>query len=60
MEKSLPSAIRIVTILAAANGIILLVVGVITLYFVPTIITSQLGNFSNLTDANQLNPQIIS
>ena len=60
MEKSLPSAIRIVTILAAANGIILLVVGVITLYFVPTIITSQLGNFSNLTDANQLNPQIRS
>jgi hypothetical protein len=60
MEKSRPSAIRIVTILALANGIILLVGGVITIYFVPTIITSQLSNFSNLTDANQLNPQIRS
>ena len=60
MEKSRPSAIRIITILALANGIILLVGGVITIYFVPTIITSQLSNFSNLTDANQLNPQIRS
>lgn len=60
MEKSRPSVIRIVTILALANGIILLVGGVITIYFVPTIITSQLSNFSNITDANQLNPQIRS
>ena len=60
MEKSRPSAIRIITILALANGIILLVGGVITIYFVPTIITSQLSNFSNQTDANQLNPQISS
>jgi hypothetical protein len=60
MWGSRPSAIRIVTILAIVNGIILLVGGVITIYFIPTIITSQLGNISNLTDANPSNPQISS
>jgi len=60
MWGSLPSAIKIVTILAIVNGIILLVGGLITLYFIPTIITSQLGNITNLTDVNQLHPEISS
>ncbi len=60
MWGSLPSAIKIVTILATVNGIILLVSGLITIYFIPTIITSQLGNITNLTEVNQLHPQISS
>ena len=60
MWGSLPSAIKIVTILAIVNGIILLVGGSITMYFIPTIITSQLGNITNLTEVNQLHPQISS
>ena len=55
MQKSRPSAVRIVTILAIANGIILLVGGVVTIYLVPTIITSELNKISNLTDASQPN-----
>ncbi|MGH9972910.1 MAG: hypothetical protein ACRD93_03325 [Nitrososphaeraceae archaeon] len=42
MQNSRPSAVRIVIILAIANGIILLVGGVVTIYLVPTIITSEL------------------
>jgi hypothetical protein len=60
MWGSLPSAIKIVTILAIVNGIILLVGGLITIYFIPTIITSQLRNITNLTEVNQLHPQISS
>ena len=60
MWGSLPSAIKIVTILAIVNGIILLVGGLITVYFIPTIITSQLRNITNLTEVNQLHPQISS
>jgi hypothetical protein len=60
MRGSLPSVIKIVTILAIVNGIILLVGGLITIYFIPTIITSQLRNITNLTEVNQLHPQISS
>jgi len=60
MRGSLPSVIKIVTILAIVNGIILLVGGLITVYFIPTIITSQLRNITNLTEVNQLHPQISS
>lgn len=60
MEKSRPPVIRIVTMLAIANGVILLVGGVVTIYFVPTIITSQLSNMSNLSNTSQLNPEITS
>ena len=60
MEKSRPPVIRIITMLALANGVILLVGGVVTVYFVPTIITSQLNNMSNQSNTNQLNPEVSS
>jgi hypothetical protein len=57
MQKSRPEAIMIVFILAIINGIILLVVGILALYSVPSIITSEIDTISNLTDANELNPE---
>ncbi len=56
MEKNRPFGVTIVVILAIINGIVLVVGGAVTIYLVPTIITSELNKISNLTDASQLNP----
>jgi hypothetical protein len=57
MQQSRPEAIMIVFILAIINGIILLVVGILALYSVPSIISSEFDTISNRTDANELNPE---
>lgn len=57
MQKSRPSPVRIVIILAIANGILLLLGGFVASYFIPTWINSELDRISNMTDANQLNIQ---
>ena len=49
----------IVSILMIVNGIILVGGGVWAAYFIPNLITHQLtGNLSNITDGNQLAPQL--
>jgi lysylphosphatidylglycerol synthetase-like protein (DUF2156 family) len=57
MEKSRPEAIMIVFILAIINGIILLVVGILAIYSVPSTMTSEFDIISNISDANELNPE---
>jgi lysylphosphatidylglycerol synthetase-like protein (DUF2156 family) len=57
MQKSRPEAIVIVFILAMINGIILLVVGILAIYSVPSTITSEFDIISNISDANELNPE---
>ena len=58
MEKNRPFGVTITAILAIINGIVLVVGGAVTIYLVPTIITSELtSNLSNLSDENQVNPQ---
>jgi lysylphosphatidylglycerol synthetase-like protein (DUF2156 family) len=57
MQKSRPEAIVIVFILAIINGIILLVVGILAIYSVPSTITSEFDIISNISDANELNPE---
>jgi lysylphosphatidylglycerol synthetase-like protein (DUF2156 family) len=57
MQKSRPEAIVIVFILAIINGIILLVVGILAMYSVPSTITSEFDIISNISDANELNPE---
>jgi hypothetical protein len=56
MEKRRPSGVTVVAILAIINGTILVVGGVVAIYFVPNIITSQINyTLSNATDVNGLN-----
>jgi hypothetical protein len=57
MQKSRPATVRTIFMLSIVNGIILLVGGAVIAYFIPTIISSELDKISNLTDANQLNPE---
>ncbi|HEX2304935.1 MAG TPA: hypothetical protein VHH33_01475, partial [Nitrososphaeraceae archaeon] len=57
MQKSRPATVRTIFMLSIVNGIILLVGGVVIAYFIPTIMSSELDKISNLTDANQLNPE---
>ncbi len=57
MQKSRPEAVMIVFLLAIINGIILLVVGLIAIYSVPSTITTEFDTISNLTDTNELNQE---
>lgn len=57
MLKSRPEAVTIAFLLAIINGIILLVVGLIAIYSVPSTITSEFDTISNLTDTNELNQE---
>lgn len=59
MERKRPLGVTIVAILMVINGIILVGGGVWAMYFIPSLITPQLtGNLTNLTDGNQLSPQL--
>ena len=59
MERKRPLGVTIVSILMIVNGIILVGGGIWTAYFIPSLITPQLtGDLSNLTDGNQLSPQL--
>ena len=59
MERIRPLGVTIVSILMIVNGIILVGGGVWAAYFIPNLITHQLtGNLSNITDGNQLAPQL--
>jgi hypothetical protein len=61
MEKRRPLGVTVVAILAIINGTILVVGGVVALYFVPNIITSQMSDtLSNATDANGFTSAIIT
>jgi hypothetical protein len=59
MERKRPLGVTIVAILMIINGIIFVAGGVWAMYFIPSLITPQLtGNLTNLTDGNQLSPQL--
>jgi hypothetical protein len=59
MERKRPLGVTIVSILMIVNGIILVGGGVWAAYFIPSSITPQLtGGLSNLTEGNQLSPQL--
>jgi hypothetical protein len=59
MERKRPLGVTIVSILMIVNGIILVGGGVWAAYFIPSLITPQLtGGLSNLTEGNQLSPQL--
>ena len=59
MKRIRPLGVTIVSILMIVNGIILVGGGVWAAYFIPNLITHQLtGNLSNITDGNQLAPQL--
>jgi hypothetical protein len=61
MEKRRPPGVTVVAILAIINGTILVVGGVVAMYFVPNIITSQMSDtLSNATDANGFTSAIIT
>ena len=61
MEKRRPPGVTVVAILAIINGTILVVGGVVAIYFVPNIITSQMSDTlsnANATDVNGLNVEL--
>ena len=59
MLRKRPLGVTIVSILMIVNGIILVGGGVWAAYFIPSLITPELtGDLSNLTDGNQLSPQL--
>jgi hypothetical protein len=61
MEKRRPPGVTVVAILAIINGTILVVGGVVAMYFVPNIITSQMSDtLSNATDTNGFTSAIIT
>lgn len=58
MERKRPLGVTIVSILMIVNGIIFVGGGVWAAYFIPTPPPQLTGDLSNLTDGNQLSPQL--